>query len=427
MRFINKNKSIVTHTLIYLISLLLSACGSDNDSKALAQAVFLESQRAQGTIIESVTIIGDQTRLKPGETHQLSASGIDSNGDQREITNELIWSSNDETIATVNNKGLVTAVASSSVNSGIVTIVGTTVNSIYGEGEISVSDAKVNGIILKQKTPESGNITTCIDASIHGDVSYEDGYLSLNTIKDMTFTLNEETNAIINENGILSTTSEFIENITVEAKIENVTDTLTVIADPTNLDEINALVDNKITTLIAMNVGERIQVNSQASITTDESEYDIDNNITWLTDEPGKIGITNNGDNKGSVFAIKPGIAQLSGACGNKSSNTVVDIKGNADLAEIIINDGASSITLVKNQSVDLILTANYTTEPASLNVSEFAAWNTFDSNLINTEFIYAGTNAVRYRVTNVSNEVGTAIILATYDNITARVDIIIE
>ena len=153
MRFINKNKSIVTHTLIYLISLLLSACGSDNDSKALAQAVFLESQRAQGTIIESVTIIGDQTRLKPGETHQLSASGIDSNGDQREITNELIWSSNDETIATVNNKGLVTAVASSSVNSGIVTIVGTTVNSIYGEGEISVSDAKVNGIILKQKTP----------------------------------------------------------------------------------------------------------------------------------------------------------------------------------------------------------------------------------------------------------------------------------
>lgn len=427
MKLDSKNNSVITLFIIGLLNLMLLSCNSDNDSAALARAVYLESQRAQGTIIESVTIIGAQTRLKPGETHQLSASGIDSNEDQRDVTNELTWSSSDITIATVNSNGLVTAVDSTIINFGIVTITGTTINDIYDEGEISVSDVEVSGITLMQKTPESGSVVTCIDASFSGDVRYEDGYLSLNSIKDMTFTLNEETNATISEEGILSTASSVVEDIIIEAKIDNITDQLTITADPSDLDVINALIDDTVSTLITMTVGERIQVNAQANIVADETAYNIDNNIMWLLDDAEIMGITNVDENKGSLLALKPGTTQLIGACGGKNSNTIIDIQGDADLDEITINDGASTIFLATNQSVDLILTASYSTTPANLNVSEFASWNTFDSSLITTEFIYAGTNAVRYRVTSTLSETGAAIISVTYDDITTRVDIIVE
>jgi len=429
MNLVNHNNSIITLTFICLLSVILSACQSDNDSDALARAVFLESQRAKGTIIEEVTILGGQTRLKPGESHQLSASGIDSNGDQRDITNEneFIWSSSDTNIATVNSRGLVTAVASTTVNLGVVIIAGTTINDIYGEGEISVSDEKVNGIILKQKTPESGDIVTCIDASFNGDVSYEDGYLSLNTIKDMIFILNEGSTATISEKGILSTTNNEVENITIEATIDNIADQLTITADPSNLEAINAIIDGTASNLITMNVGERIQVSAQATIVADETAYNIDNNITWLAGGEETIGITDSGDNKGSLLALKSGTTQLMGNCGDKSSNTIIDIQGSTELNDIIINDGEATITLAKNQSVDLILTANYSTTPSRLNVSEFAAWNTFNNNLITTELVYTGTNAARYRITNTGSDIGAAIITVNYDNLVTRVDIIIE
>ena len=427
MSLVNQNNSVVTLLSISILSVSLSACQSENDSEALARAVYLESQRAQGTIIESVTIIGGQTRLSPGETHQLSASGIDSNEDQRIITNELTWSSSDTSIATVNSRGLVTAVSSTTINNGIVTITGTTINDIYGEGEMSVSDVKVDGITLMQKTPESGDIVTCIDASFKADVSYEDGYLSLNTIKDMTFSLNDESSATINEAGILSTSNNAAEAITIEAKIDNITDQLSVIADPSNLDVINTFVDDTMSTLITMSVGERIKVNAQARIVADDTEYNIDNNITWLPDDAAIFGVTNTDENKGSMFALKPGVTELIGTCGDKSSNIIIDIQGAADIDDIIINDGASTIALAANQYVDLILTANYSTTPSSLNVSEYATWDTFDNNLVSAELVYTGTNAAKYRITSTSSDTGIAIISVTYDDITTRVDIVVE
>ena len=76
-------------TALFIIS--VTGCGSESDTTDLAKAIQLDKLRSEGTIIESVKIVGDQQRLKPGETLQLSATGIDSNGDKRDITSELTW------------------------------------------------------------------------------------------------------------------------------------------------------------------------------------------------------------------------------------------------------------------------------------------------------------------------------------------------
>lgn len=90
-------------SIIAVLLVGVVGCGSDTDSSELVKAIKLEKLRSEGTIIESVTIVDNQTRLRVGEQYQLSATGIDSNGETRDITNELTWTSSNTDVATVNS------------------------------------------------------------------------------------------------------------------------------------------------------------------------------------------------------------------------------------------------------------------------------------------------------------------------------------
>ncbi|MDP5190930.1 Ig-like domain-containing protein [Rheinheimera baltica] len=425
--FINFQK--LSFIAVLSICAVVTACGSDNNSDKLAKAVKLESQRAQGTLIESVTILGDSTRLKAGETHQLSASGVDSNNETRDITNELTWESSDTSIATVNNAGLVTAVANSDINQGIVIITGTTINGISGEGEISVSDVAVTTISLKQITPSSGSINTCIDAYISGDVGYVDGYTSLNTIKGMNFSLDSDSTAIVTSKGALYTSAAQLETSTITARIGDIYGQLTIAADPINLETLDILFDDEVTKIITLNVGERIQVNGQANLdpTVSTKQYSIDNSISWSQGDHELIGITNSGDNKGTILGLAPGVTTLIGSCGGKEAKATIEIKGESTIDSLKINDGSDIITIAPSESIELILTANYNSTPNSMNVSEFAQWNLNGSDLFDAELTALGTDKASFKLTSSANNKGSAIISVIYDNIISSVRINVE
>lgn len=420
------------HTLpkLSVIAVLLTGivgCGSDSESADLVKAVTLEKLRTEGTIIESVTIENDQTRLRAGEKHQLSATGLDSNGETRNVTNELTWTSSNTDIATVSNSGLVTAVANSSANQGVITITGTTINDISGDGEMSINDEAVTSIQLKQASPETGNINTCIDASINGDVTYADGYTSLNTVKDMSFVLDDTTTATIDSDGTLYTSSAEIETTSVTARIGDITSQLIVTADPVNLENIDVLVNDVATDLIILNVGSRLQVNAQGNLVNEKSAFDIDSTISWSVPNTNNVGITTEDSENVTLFALKPGVTQLIGTCGGKQQVVAVEVTGSATLDSIQINDGESPLTLVPLQTIDLTLTANYSTSPSSLNVTEFADWSLNGSDIVSAEIIDPGTNQALYRITSKSSANGTAIVSVTYDGLINNTQINIE
>ncbi|WP_165726169.1 Ig-like domain-containing protein [Pseudoalteromonas sp. SA25] len=420
------------HTLpkLSVIAVLLTGivgCGSDSESADLVKAVTLEKLRTEGTIIESVTIENDQTRLRAGEKHQLSATGLDSNGETRNVTNELTWTSSNTDIATVSNSGLVTAVANSSANQGVITITGTTINDISGDGEMSINDEAVTSIQLKQASPETGNINTCIDASINGDVTYADGYTSLNTVKDMSFVLDDTTTATIDSDGTLYTSSAEIETTSVTARIGDITSQLIVTADPVNLENIDVLVNDVATDLIILNVGSRLQVNAQGNLVNEKSAFDIDSTISWSVPNTNNVGITTEDSENVTLFALKPGVTQLIGTCGGKQQVVAVEVTGSATLDSIQINDGESPLTLVPLQTIDLTLTANYSTSPSSLNVTEFADWSLNGSDIVSAEIIDPGTNQALYRIASKSSANGTAIVSVTYDGLINNTQINIE
>jgi hypothetical protein len=424
------NLSKITLLGLAITSTFLTGCDSDNNSDELARAVELEKLRANGTIIEEFEITNGQMRIEAGETHQLIAIGLDSKGNTRDVTSELTaWSSSDETIATVSSKGLVTGVKNSDIDQGKVTITGTTINDILGEGEISISDVAVSSITLKQTSPETGHIQTCIDASISSDVRYTDDYLSLNTIKDMTFTLDNQTSAVIDTNGMLYTSAEGIENTTITSTIGAITAELIVTADPKDLDTIDILLADEIQTVINLNIGDRIKVNAQANLldTVSTETFDIDPSIDWQQLDNGLTGITNTGENKGTILALKAGVTELLGVCGGKDAKVILTVKGDAKLTDTQVNEGEDIITIKPLASAELILTGNYDASPTSVNVSEFAKWEIIGKDIVELELISAGLSSAHYKITSTSTSEGSVVISVIYDGIVNSVQIDIE
>lgn len=424
---------ISTHSFFKLsVSALLifsiTGCGSESDTTDLAKAIQLDKLRSEGTIIESVAIVGDHKRLKAGETLQLSATGVDSNGDTRDITNELTWESSDPNIATVNGNGMLSAVSSTTANQGVVTIKGTTINDIYGEGEVSVSDVAVKDINLKKAASIGTDINTCIPAQITADINYVDGYISLNTTRGISFSVDDTSTARIDSDGILYTSAPESETTTITGKIANVLGELTITADPKNLNSIEIIANDEPTEQINLNVGDRFKVSANATLITQESNaVTINDTITWTQIDTSYIGITNEGENKGTLLALKPGVTQLIGSCGSKQKIASIEVSGNDDLNNLQINDGSTLLTMAPLGSINLKLTANNSTGTSSLNVTEFADWSINGSSLVNSELINIGTENTVYRLTSNNNDVGSFIISATYDDQRSSIQINIE
>jgi len=418
-----------TLSVCFATSMVILGCDSDNNAEALAKAVELESQRAKGTIIESVTIIGATTRLKVGETHQLIASGIDTNNDQRDVTNELEWSSSDENVATVNSKGLVTAVANSTEQQGKVIITGTTINGIFTKAEMSVSDETITSLVLRQSNPVTGDINTCIDANIVADVSYADDYTSLNVTKDISFSVDENSTATIETGGILHTSHAEIENTIVTGKVNNISNKLTVTANPINLETIDVVVDEKELNIITLNVGDRIKVQSQANLvsTVSATPINIDNNISWQAKNDTLAGITLNGTTKGSLLALKPGVTEIYATCGGVQGSATLEVKGDATLDTLMINQGEETITFKAKESIEITLTAQFEETTADINVTEFSELSFSDNNLITSELVSIGTNTANYKVTSTSSATGEVILTVSYDGKSSVVKLIIE
>lgn len=410
-------------------SIVILGCDSDNNAKALAKAVELESQRAKGTIIESVTIIGATTRLKVGETHQLSALGIDTNLDERDVTTELKWSSSDTNIATVTNKGLVTAIANSTELQGIVTITGTTINDIFAQGELSVSDEQVSALTLKQINPSSGDINTCIDAIIVADVTYQDNYTSLNVTKDITFSVDADTTASIDSLGVLRTSNSEIENTTITGTVNSISNQLNVTSNPKNLDSIDVMLAEEKVNIIPLNVGDRVTIKSQANVDSSVSDdpISIDNNVTWQSKDQSLAGLTLSGTKKGSLLALKPGVTEVYATCGGVVGAATLEIKGDATLDSLMINQGEESITFNAKESIEITVMAQFEEATSDLNVTEFSTLKFSENDLLTSELLSTGTGTAKYKVKSTSSTTGEVILTVSYDGKTSVVKLIIE
>ena len=90
-----------------------------------------EDEKPDESVVSSIVITPNKIILKPGKTEQFYALVIDQNNIEMEA--DITWNSSHSSVATINNEGLVTAVATGS------TEIFATVDAIQGLAEALVS------------------------------------------------------------------------------------------------------------------------------------------------------------------------------------------------------------------------------------------------------------------------------------------------
>ncbi|WP_197021442.1 Ig-like domain-containing protein, partial [Shewanella sp. 38A_GOM-205m] len=159
-------KISVSGIVIAALAFALSGCNSE-DAFGVIPPSQIELERIDIVATPVKTSGADNLTLAIGNKQPFSATGHYSDGSSRIITDEVLWNSSDDDVATISVAGLLSAAAAGS----------TTVTASLGEVTsnavaVTVSDAVVTAI---QVTPSPVNLAKGQQQQLAATASYSDG------------------------------------------------------------------------------------------------------------------------------------------------------------------------------------------------------------------------------------------------------------
>lgn len=420
--------NIFKYSLIAASLIVVTGCSESDDTSELVKAVELEAQRANGTIIESMTFEGGNVRLKKGESRQLKAWGTDSKGDVRDITEEVTWTSANTEVATISDKGLVTAVAELSENQGIVEFTATTINDIADKTELSISGVKASGLEVIELEEQDTEVVMCLNAQLGAKVTYEDGYISEANTLGLSWSIDESDIASISEQGVLRTYGQKSQDITISAEhTDGVSEEQIFRASIDALSSISFKNDEDIVTQLQLELSERVTLTTEL-VLIDQTTHDISENSTWLSRDQEVVAVSNEDETKGNLVALTVGTADIIASCGGISESINVAVTGDSTLEGITINDGVDKLSFARGETIDLTVYADLKGTTSDLNVSEFAEWNLGDTDLASGEIKKAGTKDAYFALKAAENVIpGEFNLLVFYQGQSLAIPVTVE
>ena len=264
---------------------------------ATASATVTVMQAAGGITLEPSEV----TLMAIGETAQLTATVSDSRGELIDDAG-VEWSSNDPTVASVNEEGLVTAVANGitliTAQSGTATA-SATVTVIQAAGGITLEPPEVTLIAIGE--------TAQLTASVVDDRG------ELIADAEVEWSTSDPAVASVNEEGLVTAVANGITLITAQSGTATASATVTVIqaADGITLEPSEV-------TLIA--IGETAQLT--ASVVDDRGELIAEAGVEWSTSDPAVATV----DGDGLVTAVSNGTAQITATAGNTMADATITV-----------------------------------------------------------------------------------------------------
>ena len=419
-----KNKLLLPVVISSVLG--LSACGDSDDPAALVKAVKLESQRANGTVIESIVFEDENIRLRPKQTHQLVAIGTDSNGDERNVTEEVTWTSSNTDIATIDAKGVVTAVAALDENQGIVEFTATTINEVEAIAKLSISDSEATSLEVVLQDADGTSFTTCIDTQMAAKVTYQDGYVSAPDTNYLSWQLSGSTSASVNSSGVVFTSAEQSETLTIMATHEDgVSADGSFTASVALVDSVAVKLSEQAITSLPLALAQRETLVPEITLSNGET-HTISNNAIWSSNNDAIAAVANQSGAKGNVVGLTAGEATFSAVCAGNTAEVVATVEGDSTLNGLKINDGEESLELEKGKKVSLQLFADLAGVSDDFNVSEFAQWTLTNSELATIQVIKPGTSEAYLELTASSSQSGSFTLISSYGGQSETLDITI-
>ena len=234
--------------------------------------------------MELIRIEPTEIKIAVGEQLQLKAVGVYSDSSEQDITSHVKWSASNLDIASVNKDGIVKAKqhGNLTIEAKSSDIDGHEVHSFAKM--TALDNKKLNSIKI---SPQNIQIHNGLTQQLTATAFYSDGTSEL--ITDSVIWSSSDTKfATINSNGLL--TAKNIGNLTVTAKLNDKSDTVTV-------DVISPMVLSlKITPdSVFMIFGETKQFKAEATYSDGATGVDVTTKVSWTSDNPDIATIDDNG------------------------------------------------------------------------------------------------------------------------------------
>lgn len=302
--------------------------------------------------MSAVTVSSALTSIPQGLSTQLAASGNFTDGTTSVITNSVTWTSSNTAVATVNSRGLVTA-----VSTGTTTITARTTEGFINTLLITVTPATLTSIAV---TPATSNIARGLTQQMVATGTYSDGTSAVISASTVTWTSSSSAIATISSSGVVMGVA--LGSTTINATVGSVSAS-TPLAVSKTIQSIAVTTANSVTSLP---IGIAVQLTATGTL-SDGSTVNLSNLVTWVANSNATVSST----------GLFTGI----------TASTVVPVTA----AYVGVTSSARSITLTNPTLLSIAITA--TTSSTAPTASQAPAG--YAQNLIATGTYSNGTTQI--------------------------------
>ena len=310
--------------------------------------------------LTAISVSPPITSVAAGDTVQMTATGIYSDGTTVNLTDDVTWSSSDSSEATVSSTGLVTG-----VSTGAVTIEAADPSaSIDGTAAVTVSPAELVAVTV---SPALVNLPAGETEQLTATGYYSDGSTK-NLTHQVTWSSSDSSDASVTSDGLVTAVS-------VGAATIQATDPTTSISGTAAVTVLPAVLLDVTVTPPAQNVpvGETQQMTA-TGIYSDGTTSDLTDSVTWSSSDSSEASVSS----KGVVTGVATGAVTITATYSSTSvSGTAAITVEPAVLVAISVNPPEANVPVGETQK--MTATGDYS-DGSTANLTRSVTWSSSDS-----------------------------------------------
>jgi hypothetical protein len=248
-----------------------------------------------------------------GISQQYEAVGTFSDSSTQNITVLATWESSDPNVATIDNSGLATTLAS-----GSTTITGTW-QDVASSANLLVTEATLSAIAI---TPEVTKIAQYTTVQFQAEGIYTDGE-TRNFTEPLDWLSADNSIAIVDRNGLAEGIAPG--QVEISASFDNdgttLSDTFVLTITGAVIESIKVTPENS-----TIQVGETLQYTATGTF-SDNTQRDITRDVTWLTSDSSAGSISNSSVSRGLFTSIGAGTTFIEAFLNNVGDQTLLTVE----------------------------------------------------------------------------------------------------
>ena len=309
-----RSTSRILGAVAVAVCAVLTACGGGGSTHSSTPST--PSTPSSTVTLQSITVSPSAPSLTLGQSQQMLATALYSDGSNKDVTMSATWSSSDAAVASVNNAGMVQAKAQGSAT------ITATMRGVHGSAKLAAnsSAATMTGLTISPASAAVG-VGATLNFSAHStmsDVSSQD------ITQSVGWSSSDSTVASVDNNGVM--TAIKTGSTTITATSGSFTAASVVTVTPATLQSLSVLPGTG-----SVAAGE-LQQFSAYGIYSDNSQQDLTNLVSWDSSDASVATVQ-----AGLAQSLKSGSSTISASFDGKNASATLQVTS-ATLSSITIS-----------------------------------------------------------------------------------------